>query len=225
MKRTPKLAGPAGFLIVILVFVFAISACETQGPKYVDELDLVVTTPDTSFNFQSIKYYYMPDTVVFITDKEEEEPGDGDPHRFDEEILAAVASNMDAKGYERVDENGPNDYDVIILISTLSTRYVGIYWWENWWNWWGWGGWYPPGWNPWYPWVGQVYTWTTGTVIIDMLNPEGPFDNEQIPALWNAMFNGLLQGSDSYILGRIKSNIDQAFLQSDYLGTPQVTPQ
>jgi hypothetical protein len=101
---------------------------------------------------------------------------------------------------------------------------VGYYW-NYWWNYWGWWGYWGPGWNPRYPWGGGVYSWTTGTVIIDMLNPISNPVFPNIPAVWNAMFNGLVSGSDESILRRIETNIDQAFIQSDYLGNLAATPQ
>lgn len=226
MKISKLFAGPAKFSLIFFAFAITVIGCQTQGPEFVDDYDVVATTPDRDFNFGDIQFYFMPDTVVFINDSLDDEISDSeDAHRFDDEILAAVARNMQEKGYERLAEDDPLEPDVFVFISTLKSRYIGVYWWSSWWSWWGWGGWWGSGWNPWYPWGGTVYTWSTGTVIIDIVDPIAPPVFPRIPAVWNAMFNGLISGSDESILRRIETNIDQAFIQSDYLGRVGVSPQ
>jgi hypothetical protein len=42
--------------------------------------------------------------------------------------------------------------------------------------------------------------------------------NQNIPAVWVASFNGLLEGSPASIRDRIVQGIAQAFSQSTYLG-------
>jgi hypothetical protein len=220
MKRTIKLS------FIILALASVVFACSSQGPETVEDYDLVVTTPDRNFDFAEVLYYIMPDTVVLINDSlDSGSDGDvRDPHRFDDEILAAVARNMEQIGYERIEEDDGIEPDILVTISSLRTVYVGVYWWNYWWNYWNWWGYWGPGWNPWYPWGGGVYTWTTGTVIIDMLEPVSNPVYPNIPVVWNAMFNGLVSGSDESILRRIETSIDQAFRQSDYLGNIVPTP-
>jgi hypothetical protein len=41
--------------------------------------------------------------------------------------------------------------------------------------------------------------------------------NNNVPIVWDAVINGLLEGSSVSINNRIKFNIDQAFVQSSYL--------
>jgi hypothetical protein len=41
----------------------------------------------------------------------------------------------------------------------------------------------------------------------------------QLPSIWGAALNGMLEGTNTEILTRIGNNIDQAFDQSPYLST------
>ena len=62
-------------------------------------------------------------------------------------------------------------------------------------------------------------SYTTGTVILDMLDVDGADDVEEtFPIVWNAVINGLVTGSDASVEARIRTNINQAFDQSSYLG-------
>jgi hypothetical protein len=93
---------------------------------------------------------------------------------------------------------------------------------DNWWNYWG--GYYDPfypgygfGWNPYYPRL-FAYSYTTGSVIIEMLDPNNPNMNQrQIPSVWAASLSGLLSGSPVNLQNRIINGADQAFKQSPYL--------
>ena len=70
----------------------------------------------------------------------------------------------------------------------------------------------------WWPWV-PVGSYTTGTVILDMVDVDGASEEEQtFPIVWNAIINGLVTGSDASLANRIETNINQAFAQSSYLG-------
>jgi len=82
----------------------------------------------------------------------------------------------------------------------------------------GWG--YGPGWGGGYPYVPVVTSYTTGTLIIDMIDPNNPNTSEEIiPIIWSAFLNGLVTGSEASIQTRVTNGINQAFDQSPYLGT------
>ena len=81
------------------------------------------------------------------------------------------------------------------------------------------GGCYYGYWSYWYPYYGwcypTYYTYTTGTILIVMANPNKSGDDKGV---WIAGLNGVLSGSTSNTSSRLNNNIDQAFSQSPYLG-------
>ena len=90
------------------------------------------------------------------------------------------------------------------------------------WPGWGWWGGWPPYYGPGYcgglPWI-PVGSYTTGTVILDMIDVNGASEVEEtFPIIWNGLINGLVTGSDASVGARINTNINQAFDQSQYLG-------
>ena len=62
-------------------------------------------------------------------------------------------------------------------------------------------------------------SYTTGTVVLDMIDVDGADEVEEtVPIIWNGLINGLVTGSDASVEARIRTNINQAFDQSQYLG-------
>ena len=197
------------FLWMILVFTFG---CYPGGPEFVEELDVVYTNYDPDFDFSATYTYSLPPGVIEITD---EDP-DGSPEyiddKFGDPILDGIRENLNALGWEEVDES--ENPDLIILASAFESTFLFYYdpgWW--WWYYPGWG----PGWGWWYPGYppGYVSGYSTGTVLLQMTDPDGLEDNE-LPVHWTGAFNGLLQGSDANIISRIEFNVDQAFTQDPF---------
>ena len=74
---------------------------------------------------------------------------------------------------------------------------------------WGWGGYYPI----------YVQSYSKGTVLINMIDPDAIDNiNKEVPRVWIGVLNGLAQGSVSSVAERIAKGIDKAFDQSPYLG-------
>ena len=190
-------------------------SCYPGGAEFVDELDVVATKYDTEHIFKQTTYK-MPDSVIHITD--DEEPLDG---IFDDQILNEVASNLEAIGYFRLADSSSQIPGVFVTVSTLETTNIGIacfppYWWGGWGWWGGWPG-YGPGWGPGYPGgCAPAYAYSTGTIIVQMYDPNEATDME-VPIVWYAAINGLLQGSEANRSARITRTINQAFDQSSYL--------
>jgi hypothetical protein len=144
-------------------------------------------------------------------------------------MLAKFAENMSKLNYTRIVNIDPaqNDSipDVVLLVGVTTTRYLGWSFYPGWgpgWGYWpGWGWWGPgyPGFGPGYPGVAVPYTFSTGTIVGYLMEPDD-FDPDSglMPAQWGAGINGLLGGTSSTTAGRISQSIDQAFNQSTYLG-------
>lgn len=198
--------------VMLVLSQFGLWGCYLEGPDYTEELDLVYTNYDVRYDFQSKGTYAMPDKIVKIT---------GDPTAPPEyikdlygiPILAEIDANMTALGWTKVDVNDVPGPDIQILPAAwTTTTLVGGYW-GGYYCWWypyycG-GGWY----YPYYP----VTSYTTGTLVMTMVDPNMESTDDSKLVIWTGAMNGLLSGT--YEVDRIKDGVDQAFAQSPYLKT------
>lgn len=198
--------------IILLTLVLLAAGCYPAGPEYVEDLDVVYTTFDKDYNFQAVGTYAMPDEIVVDVERNLI-TGEWDPEYmrdvFADPILAYIETNMQANGWIRVEVD--EDPDVLLTPAAIkSTTYFYSYWYDWWYGgyWGGWGGWYYP------PYV-TISSYTTGSMIMVIADPniESPINQSQ--ASWIAVGNGLFVGD--YDLSRVKDAIDQAFEQSPYL--------
>jgi len=190
-----------------LLLIATAMGCYPDQPEFVEEYDVAYSNYDSDFNFSTSFTYSLPDQVILVDD---EIFNDDEPEYLDDvfadAILSNVRSNLNAKGWTEVDE--ANDPDIVVLPSAFDETFLYTY------NPGYWGWYYPgyfPGWGWYYPYTpSYVGGYTTGTVLLQMTVPSEIL-NEEVPVVWVAAFNGLLQGSDSYIAERIDSNLDQVF--------------
>ena len=223
-KRTViTLLGVAGLFIT----AFFTSCYPTDDVSYSD-LDLVTTAYDNEMDFTTLKTYYLYDSVVHIKDTLDEDSNVDIGRDFDGLILNLVKENMNAYGYESVEDPENNPPDVALTVSAMASKntyvyyYYPYYYWGWGWGWYyknteyyGWGWYYPPYWGG-----GYVTSYTIGTLVINMhdvrdVTPE----TDSIPTIWTGDINGLLGSSASTTENRLNYNINKAFEQSPYLKT------
>jgi hypothetical protein len=194
-----------------LVLLVSMWACHPGGPENIAESDTVITIYDDQFNFGAKQTYAMPDEVFLREGSEDVDT------RFFDLILSDVARNMAQIGFTRESNPGQNGADVAVIVSVsrTTTTLVGTGWWPGWGGWWGWWG---PGWGGWYPYP-VVTSFTTGSIFIEMYDPEGRDEaNQTVPVRWVAVTNGLVGTTGDVTAQRITRAINQAFAQSPYLG-------
>lgn len=188
--------------------------CYPGGGDYVDEFDIVLTNYDDNAAFSTMTTYSMPDSIVEIDD-------DSDPNNPEyikgssaAPILAAIRTNM--KNYGWTEVNKLAKPDVILLPSAMQTTTISYYYGGGYWGWYypyypG-GGWYYPGYYP------PTYSsYTSGTLLVQMTNPNDPTEDDKIPVIWTGVINGLLTGSSASYNTRVTKNVNQMFTQSLYL--------
>ena len=200
----------------------ALAACYPKGANYTEELDLVYTNYNKDFGFKSVHTFAISDSVIKITGQAADDP-DGN-HRPDmanptyaAALVNTIKQSMATYGWTVVDKN--SNPDMIILCATMTT--TNIYYYYDWWYW----GWYYPGYNPGWGWYypGWYYPpyvtgYRSGSAFIQMtLHNPPPGPGENIAVEWNAILNGLAEGSTSSIATRIQTGVNQAFAQSPYL--------
>ncbi|HRH69463.1 MAG TPA: DUF4136 domain-containing protein [Flavobacteriales bacterium] len=191
-----------------------LSGCYPGGPEYIDEYDLVYTDYSSTVDFKAKNTYSLPDSVIKLSGDlvEGERPEMVSPV-YANEILGKIRDNMNSYGWTEVDATESPDVVILpsaIVVTNTTVYYPGYYW--------GWYypyygyGWYYPGYYP-----PTVTSYTTGSLFIQMTNPNEPGATDNIPVEWIAVFNGLLEGSTSGLVTRIDRAVDQAFKQSPYL--------
>jgi len=202
--------------LFVLFFGLAIfvNSCYTDYGLTTSDYDVVLTRYNKETDFGSFRSYVLPDTVFHIVGNEE----DNISRQFDALMLQKVASNMDNRGFTRI-ENPDSAHipDAVITISVTTTDYEGVAYYPPYWGYPGWGWYYPPYYPPY--WGGTTYSYSTGTIFIDFGDVENVEDSSLVTVEWNATFNGLLSSNASLTRERIQESIDQAFIQSPYLKT------
>lgn len=198
-------------IVLIVASVLLLGGCYPQGPEYVEDLDVVLTSHKAEYDFISKATYAMPDRIVKITgDVAEGEEPSFVPDVNAQKILLTIANNMADLGWQRVDvEDSP---DLLLLPAAWETTTI-YYWYDYWYGWW-YGGYYP--YWPYYPPV-SYSSYTTGTLLMALIDPDVTGTNGNPINQWAGAINGLLTGT--YNANRINEAINKAFAISPYLKT------
>lgn len=204
-------------VIVACLALVSLSCYPGRSVDATSEFASVTTLYDNQASFETITKYALPDTVIYVPEKEDEEV----PAATQAAILSAIRTNLNALGWQEVIDARSNPVDVYVTAAVSSTTYVG--WVYDWWGYWGWYGGWPPGWGGGYGWYypgyWYPYSYTTGTVILGMIDQRQAQAGEQrVPLVWTAGVNGVLDGQSANI-AVATAGINQAFEQSPYLSS------
>jgi hypothetical protein len=202
--------------LLILFSVLLLGACR-KVPDF-DQLssDFIVSTSlDQSANFGNYKTFYIADTVEYIGGVGADSIIVGDKAL---QLVNAVKTNLTSRGYTFTGRNNKPDLGLTLTaikdINVIISGYPG--WWDGYWGGCYWYYWCYP---YYYPWT-SVYTYTTGTVILNMYDLKNAATNQQIKGLWNTTGLGALgTGGTSNVQLGIDA-INQGFTQSPYIKTP-----
>ena len=208
-------------LILITLAALTLAACEKQADT--DELEgryVVYTSYDPQTDFSSLGTYYLPDSILIISNSLQPTYSTGTQAQG---ILQAWADNMETRGFTRSEKR--EDADLGLQVSYVENTYHfnsidwGGWGWDYPWYWgpgyWGyWGGWY-------YPFV-VSYSFNTGTFLAELVNLTSPQGEDQsLPVVWNSCMSGALSGSTRLDSMLAIDAVNQAFAQSAYLSNPQ----
>jgi hypothetical protein len=180
--------------------------CHPDGIESFEETDTVYTTASADARFDTMVTYAMPDTVYEILGDENAEPKWD--HALDDAIIEQVAANLAARGFSRVDFDGPAGRDAVVLLFGVTAENWYFYSWYPWYP--GWGGWYPI-----YP-IDPVVKFTSGTAAVNLIEPAQAV-NDTVKVYWLGAINGVASGSTNLDRARLRNGIDQMFTQSPYL--------
>ena len=195
--------------IPLLLAVFAIAFVSCEKDPDMDKLDskyLVYTNYDTKADFKAFETYYLPDSILVIGNSKDAEYWKDESAQ---EILSAYVTNMNNRGYVRVDKRETADLGLQVSY-VKSTYYFTDYGRPEWW------------WN--YPGYWDAPYW--GSFITELLNLNAPQgEKEKLPVLWTSYMSGLLSGSTSFNTKMAVEGVNQAFTQSAYLNRMSAQPR
>ncbi len=203
------------FLFLSLGF-FLLTSCE-KNPDLndLDGQNTVITNHKKDANFKQANYS-VSDSIMLLNG--DIDPGTERPQYWikgkdlqADKIIAQVEQNMNARGYT---ERETSISGLNIRLAYIEDMYYFAsytpFWWNYWFDWYGWYGWYP-----YYPYP-VVYTYTTGSLVMDMIDMSAPSDVQK-PIIWDAYMTGLLTGDQRYDGDKVLTAIDEAFKISPYV--------
>lgn len=198
-------------ITITALAIMLLVGCYPAGPEYVEDLDVVYSQFNDQYNFKDKGTYAMPDQIV--VDVEIDKNGDTTyvymKDVYAKPLLQEIETNMTAYGWTKT--NIDEIPDVLVTPAGMkSTTYFYSYWYD-----WWYGGYYP-GWGWYYPPYYSVSSYTTGSLIITMSDPNLDTPITRSETVWIGAMNGLLGSND---INRAKKGINQAFAQSPYLNT------
>lgn len=201
-------------LLLLIAGAIAFASCK-KIPDYEDlSSEFVVSTNfDKTAAFDSYKTYYISDTVTNFGGSGADTLLVG---TVAQQLVAAVKSNMSSRGYTFVP--AASKPELALKMGVVDVVNIDVY--PGWYS--GYAGWFPffwAGYYPYYyPWT-TVYTYDTGTVIIDAYDVKNAAANGQYKAIWNITSFGALGSDADANLTRGVNSINQGFQQSPYLIT------
>lgn len=207
------------FLLVLLL-----ASCQKDPDmSKLDNDFLVFTNYDKDANFASFSTFYVPDSVLVIGDNEKPQYWTANEAS---DIITTLVKSMEARGFTRTMEK--DDADLGLQASYVeNTHYFADYndnynypyWWWNYPGYWRPGYW-GPSWGDWYYPYPVVYSYSVGSLLVEMLDlkvPAPTATNSKLPVLWTAYMSGLLSGSNKLDIQLSVRAIEQAFVQSPYI--------
>ncbi|MBV8252776.1 MAG: DUF4136 domain-containing protein [Chitinophaga sp.] len=208
MKRTIYLLSSIAAFAAMMSF----SGCSKDPLKDMtpEESRIYITNHDTQANFKSYATFSIVDSVAVLSNRSD--TSKKALTDYDKQLIASVTAAMQARGYTLVNKNAKPDLGV--ALTRIDNSFTNISWNPGYWGgiwdpgYWGYpgGGWYWPS----YYVVYQVSERQTAIDLFDLKNP-GP--NNQITAVWNALW----RGTGVWTTSNVSSMVQASFDQSPYL--------
>ena len=139
----PERARRRSVGLVAAVALVLLPGCYPGEIEGIGEPDVVLTVFDPTAAFGSFSTYAMPDTIIRV-----DALGSALPPNpvLDQQVLDAVATELTALGFTRVDATSPTAPDVSVVLS-VNVEELAYWRADAWWSYWGWYA----GWASWYP--------------------------------------------------------------------------
>ena len=205
-------------LLPAFFVMFAISACSRYGDDVTtSETDTIFTIRDKETNFSGLtKTYAIVDKINLVQDPDNAIDSVQFWARYNEPVLNAINTNLANLGYTEV----PNSQNPALFINVTANANVttGAYspgWWWGYYpcypyySWWCGGGYYPGS--------VYVYSFTEGSLAIEMIDIKRSMENEKATIIWFSGMTFVVSENPTDNVNRAVKDINQAFDQSPYL--------
>lgn len=199
---------------VILFIVWSCQPAEDTA-RLLDDL-VVSTNYDTEVDFgQYTTYSIATDTLGFVSNNS---PNDTlliqRESDYPRPVLQKVHSNMSARGYARVDSNEDPDLRINVYVVNDFNLFQEVvysnYYYPSYYGYgYGYGSYYG------YPYV-NTYATNTGSLVIEILDLRNVTTDKKVRVIWSAYMGDVYSTID--LIKQSEEAIDQAFVQSPYLG-------
>lgn len=207
-----------GFALLSLITLFTVSSCKKDPLKNMSEdaSRIYITNHDSSVNFKSYKTYSIADSVTLIDNGRF---AGREATSWDQQVISAVQSAMNARGFVEVARNQNPDLGInVSRVFSTSTQLVDL---SSYYG--GYGGFYDPyywgygGYDYYFPPAYGYYQNTEAALSIDMLDLKNASGNQSIKGVWS----GLVRGEGIFKSSNVESQVQALFDQSPYLKTIQ----
>ena len=179
---------------VLLIF----GSCYRDYNLSTSDYDTVVTSYDPEVDFNSYATFYIDPVFKDLNDLDNPSP---DQPANGSTFVNALNSGLTSYGWTAV---ASGSEDVTIQMGYTETDYFYYYCYPYY-------GWY------YYPYCGYQYSYSGGTVITQMVDPNDLDADNNPRTLWSAGLNGVTNDTTVSLQQRIQEGIAQAFSQSPYL--------
>lgn len=206
-----------GMAVLALTSVAVLSGCKKDPLTNMtdEESRIYITNHDTTANFSMYKTYSIADSVSVIDNNTLKEKSNS---AWDQQVLAAVRNQMDARGYTRVPRSEHPDLGInVSRVLNTTTHLVDL---NDYYNdyygyydpyYWGYGGY---GYNfPYY----ATYQSTEAFLSVEILDLKNASENGSINVLWS----GVVRGSGIFNSNTVNDQVKALFSQSAYIKTAQ----
>lgn len=199
--------------------IFLLIAChpEPDAKALIDQL-VVSSNYDPAADFTSYTTYAIPtDTIGLISNSSNDTIIVSRESEFPRAVLNAIRANLNARGYNQVNKNESPDLGINVLVVNDFNVFQQVV--------------YPPGgfgypgnyysgyygYNSWYyyPYI-NTYAYNTGVLIIEVVDLKNKTPDNKVKVIWDAYMGDLYSTLD--LIPQAEQAIDQAFIQSPYIG-------
>ena len=198
--------------LIIGVMLAALVGCQPEPDQYKLHDELVVSTNyDPAANFGAYTTYSIAtDTIGFASNQTNDTILTHQDSELVRPIISRIRENMDQRGYTRVSVEEDPDIGVNVMIvnnlnlfqQVIDPGYYYPYYY-------GYSSYY------YYPYV-QTYVENTGTLVLQLVDLKNRNTNNQVKVVWAAYLGDLISTVNR--LKQTEEGIDQAFIQSPYIG-------
>ncbi len=207
-----------------LLFILAgipslfLSGCQTEpdAAKLIDEM-VVSTNFDPDADFDTYLTYAIPtDTIGFFSNRSNDTIIVASNSTYPAPVLNAIRSNLDARGYIRVDRTEDPDIGINVMVVNDFNLFQEIVYPGGYYGYpgsyysgyWGYGSYYS------YPYV-NTYAYNTGVLVIEMVDLRNRTPDNKVKVVWDAYIGDVYSTINR--IAQSEEGIDQAFLQSPIL--------